>query len=46
MIMNFDLFIDFVVFAYELFDGVLFDHIEDVPFGVEIASIDVHNFKY
>lgn len=42
MIMHFDLLVDLIVFADQLFDRVLFDHVEDVALGVEVGGVDVH----
>ena len=43
--MHFDLLVDLVVFADQLFDRVLFDHVEDVALGVEVGGVDVHQGK-
>ena len=39
MIVYFDLFIDLVVLADELFYGVLFQHCENVALGVEVCGV-------
>jgi hypothetical protein len=42
MIVYFDFLINLVVLANQLFDGILLDHVENIPFGIKIGRIDIH----
>jgi hypothetical protein len=43
VVVDLDLFVDFIVAPHELFDGVLLQHAEHVSLGVEISRIDIHH---
>ena len=43
MIMDLNFLIHLIVFTYELLDGVLFDHVQDISFRIKIGRVDIHN---